>query len=192
MKKHFLWMVLCMFGLVQANQKYAIEQVQRLVEEAPDKDTFLQSIIQVPNIGISVVDQAKEHNSRLFAALERYRTSLVFSDQDLQEKLTELQLEQEVFDALNSRNLEGVLQLVKNGADSNTTTQGGHTPLILSVLKADPSAVTELLKHGARITPQAEFALEEDGEAYHSRMNALEFARYMGYKSIAKILKEAS
>ncbi|MFT6765215.1 MAG: ankyrin repeat protein [Alteromonas naphthalenivorans] len=193
MKKCLVVIALCMASLLQADAHYEIALVQKLLKEAPDKKTFLQLIAQKPQEGKSVLAHAQEKSPRLEAALERYRTSLTFTDQGLQDKLSELLLEQELLSALKAKDLNGTLNAVKNGADINTALEGGQTPLILAVVHSDQSAVKELLSRGAKKHLKADFVLNDaNGKSHHEHMSALEFAQHMGYKLIAKILQKAS
>ena len=193
MKYISIFFIVLLGNVLQADQYKEIREVQELFKVVPDHTVFINRITDDSKNKKSIIAVAEEENPRLFAALQQFTTSLAYSDQEFEEKLHELELEQKLLTALNVKDLSTVLNVIDNGADSNSTTEGGHTPLILAVLQSDQLAVQKLLKHGARITPKAEFTFKDkNGIDRHERMDALELAQELNYQPLVEILKKAS
>lgn len=168
-------------------QLTAIEKIKDLASALP-RDEFIIAITKPTRSGESVLEAAQE-NPRLYAALNRAQTSLTFSDAQLQEKLKQVQAEQDLIVALEQQNLGTLFEALKDGADVNTQTEAGHTALMLAVLKADKAAVQDLLKQGARTSSKGEFILDGADEPEH--MSAQQLAQRLGYQPLANLLRDA-
>lgn len=187
MKRFFIILSFCAFGLLQADQQDFIMQVKKLATEAPDRKTFIKYITHVPKgKNLSIFDLSQKVSPRLHATLLQAKTSLVFTDDDLNKKLYELELEQDLLTALEGKNLNGAFEAISKGADVNTATLSGHTPLMLAVLKADQAVVKDLLKRHAHVGAQGEFVFDDHLGTEH--MSALDLAKRLNYQPIAKIL----
>lgn len=191
MKRFFIILSFCICGLLQADQQGFIMQVKKLATETPNRETFINSIMHVPKGKDSNIFYLSQKVSpRLYAALLQAKTSLVFTDDDLNKKLYELELEQDLLTALEGKNLNGAFEAISKGADVNTATPSGHTSLMLAVLKADQTAVKDLLKRHAHVSAQGEFVFEDHLGTEH--MSAIDLAKRLNYQPIANILDKAS
>lgn len=188
MKGFFIVLTFC--SLLQADQQEVIIQVQNLAQQSTDRQSFIDAITRIEKgKRSSILDLSQQVSPRLHATLQQATTSLVFTDDQLDQKLHELKLEQNLLFALEAKNLDGALQAIDDGADANTATSAGHTALMLAVLKADQDAVIHLLNQNARVKDKGAFLLNPDSEV--EQMNALDLAQRRNYQPIVQILKKA-
>lgn len=188
MKRLFIILTFC--SLLQAGPQDVIIKVKNLAHKVPDRAAFIVAITRVPKgEKQSLLDLTQQISPRLYATLQRAKTSLVFTDDELKKKLHELEQEQNLLSVLEAQNIDGALQAIKSGADVNTTTQSGHTALMLAVLKADQEAVRDLLKQNVRVDYKGKFVFDSDAEVEY--MNALELAQRLNYQPIVEILNKA-
>jgi len=110
----------------------------------------------------------------------------IYDADELNEKLYKLKLEQDLLAALERKNLNNVFEAIANGADVNTSTEQGHTPLMLAVLEGDQEVVQDFVNIGARVKDKGTFTFEDEPEA--RQMNALELAQKLKHQPIVRIL----
>ena len=187
MKRFFTIAIFCISSLVQANQQEFIMQIRNLAQQAPDRKTFIDQITRSSKKNESIFNLSHKLSPRLYATLQRAKTSLVFTDHELDKKLYELELEQELLSALESKNLTTVYEAINNGANVNTTTSLGHTPLMLAVLKADQYVVENLIKRGARVDKKGAFSFDDSTET--EQMSALDLAQRVKHRPIVEFLQ---
>ncbi len=190
MKRFFLIFFVCSVSVQARSEEILIRQVNKLADKAPSRADFVNYITFVPQgKKANLFERSKQVSPRLYATLLRAKTSLVFTDEALKQKLNNLVLEQDLLDALEAKNLAAAFEAIEKGADVNTTTESGHTALMLAVSKADQSGVQELLKRGAKQNTKGEFKLDNQQEVQH--MSAFELAKQLKYEPIAQLLKKA-